>query len=70
MNLIVTYLICGMLMEFYFMYNLLAKHSEMDFTVMDLFIAVSIITIWPLALIMETFKGKFNFKTVLFKIKL
>jgi len=63
------YIICGIVFEVFLLWEQVDKYDDYEFTVMDLFVGLSIILLWPLAMFVHSFKEIVSFSTVLFRLK-
>ena len=63
------YIICGIVFELFLIWEQVDKYDDYEFTVMDVFVGLSIILLWPLAMFVHSFKEIVSFSTVLFKLK-
>ena len=66
---ILGYIICGIVFEVFLLWEQVDKYDDYEFTVMDVFVGLSIILLWPLAMFVHSFKEIVSFSTVLFKLK-
>ena len=66
---ILGYIICGIVFELFLIWEQVDKYDDYEFTVMDVFVGLSIILLWPLAMFVHSFKEIVSFSTVLFKLK-
>ena len=66
---ILGYIICGIVFEVFLLWEQVDKYDDYEFTIMDLFVGLSIILLWPLAMFVHSFKETVSFSTVLFKLK-
>jgi len=66
---ILGYIICGIIFEVFLLWEQVDKYDDYEFTIMDLFVGLSIILLWPLAMFVHSFKEIVSFSTVLFKLK-
>lgn len=66
---ILGYIICGIVFELFLIWEQVDKYDDYEFTVMDVFVGLSIILLWPLAMFVHSFKDVVSFSTVLFKLK-
>ena len=66
---ILGYIICGIVFELFLIWKQVDKYDDYEFTVMDVFVGLSIILLWPLAMFVHSFKETVSFSTVLFKLK-
>lgn len=63
------YIICGVIFEMFLIYEQVDKYDDYEFTVMDVFVGLSITLLWPLAMFVHSFKDIVSFSTVLFRLK-
>jgi hypothetical protein len=66
---ILGYIICGIVFEVFLLWEQVDKYDDYEFTIMDLFVGLSIILLWPLAMFVHSFKEIVSFSTVLFRLK-
>jgi len=63
------YIICGIIFELFLIWEQVDKYDDYEFTIMDVFVALSITLMWPLAMFVHSFKNIVGFDTVLFTFK-
>lgn len=67
--MILSYILCGIILESFLVYEQVEGSFQYEITIMDLFIAASVILLWPGALFIRTFNNTISFDKVLFKLK-
>ena len=66
MMIIIGYIISGLIIESWLIYNRVYKVGEYSFTIVDCFIAVAVVEFWPIILILKSLKIRFDIE--LFRI--
>ena len=64
--IIIGYIISGLIIESWLIYNRVCKVGEYSFTIVDCFIAVAVVEFWPIILILKSLKIRFDIE--LFRI--
>lgn len=66
---ILVYIICGVIFEIFLLWEQVEEYGDYEFTIMDLFVGLSIILLWPFSMLINLFKKTVSFNTVLFRLK-